>query len=408
MSILENFVNAFQVIILNKLRAWLSMLWIIIWVASVIIMISIWNWATQSIVSRVQSLGTNLITITPWGQNSTNARLSAVGGSNTTQVLESEHVDAIKSLVSNLSWVAPEINSRKQVIYWNNNTNTRITWVTPDYEIVRNFKVNYWQFITQENIKNVDKVATLWISVAKTLFGTDNPIGKDIIIGNSIFTVVWVMEEKWSQWFSNTDDVIFIPITTAERIVIWTQYYNSISVSVSDWDKMTEVKNQIEAVLMSKMWVTDISEANFTIQNQADALSAVWDITRVLTLFLGWIAAISLIVWGIWVMNIMLVSVTERIHEIGIRKAIWATRFDILSQFLVESIVLSILGGCIWILISYGVILIIQKLNLLTVAISPNSVLLSFGFSAFIWIFFGILPAYKAAKLKPIEALRFE
>ena len=407
MNFLENIINAFIAINTNKLRSWLSMLWIIIWVSSVIIMISIGEWAQRRILSRIEWLGTNLITIFPWWQSKWDVRWSRWWKSST-DVLTTLDVDIIRKNVKHISWISPEFSWRKQVIYWSNNTSSSINGVAPGYEIVRNAKVEFGQFISEENLANMDKVAVLGPAVVTTLFEWQNPIGQNIKIENNIFTVIWVMEEKWQQWFSNADEKVFIPLTTAQVRIFWSLYLSYIWVSVDSAEYMEEVKNSIETTLMAEAGIEDIEEANFSILNQADAVSAISDVTKTLKIFLGWIAAISLIVWWIWVMNIMLVSVTERTREIWLRKAVWAQKGDIILQFLTESTILSVFGWVIGIIISYLIISAIQMSKVMEVAVSVNSIFMSFFFAAFIWIFFWLLPAYKAANLKPIDALRFE
>lgn len=409
MSILENIINAFHLILLNKLRSWLSMLWIIIWVASVIVLVSIWEWATKSVLERVQSLWTNLVTVIPWASSSTDIRRSMFWWrSSGESVLKYEHVEAIRNEIDWLNWVTAEVSTNKQIIYNENNTSSSIVWTDTYYPVVKNFNVEYWQFISEENIQNTDKVAVIWVELVESLFDWVNPIGEDIVVWNRIFTVIWIMEEKWASWFSNLDDIVLIPITTAQKSLIGSEYISTISVSVADYDEMDKKKDDIESLMYTELWITSEEDVNFTVLNQADSLEAISEITWVMTMFLWWIAAISLMVWWIWVMNIMLVSVTERIKEIWIKKAIWATNWDILSQFLIESVVLSILWWVIWIMLSYGIINVIDNMELLEVSLSMDSVFLSFWFSAFVWVFFWILPAYKASKLKPIDALRFE
>ena len=369
MSLFENFYNAFATIFLNKLRAGLSMLGIVIGVSSVIIMIAIGDAAQSSIVSQVQSLGTNLITVTPGSQNQSNVR-SAGAGTNSSQVLTMDHVNAIAKL-STVDAVAPNIDGRRQVAYLQNNTNTSVHGVTPSFQDVRNFHAQYGQFISDEDVTNNTHVAVLGYTTANTLFGAQNPIGKDIIIGGTrIFTVVGVMEQKGSGGFGNTDDVVLIPLSTAEQSVFGTQYLADIYVSVKDSSQMAQAKTDIEQTLMRMLKITKTADENFTIQNQADALSTVDTITNLLKGFLSGIAAISLIVGGIGVMNIMLVSVTERIREIGIRKAIGATRMDILLQFLTESIVLSSIGGILGILLSAFVLLLVKTFSTFNVSLS--------------------------------------
>lgn len=409
MGLWENLYNAFAIIILNKLRAGLSMLGIIIGVASVIIMLTIGEGAQKSIVSRVQALGTNLITISPGAQKQSDVRTAAAGAGGSAKALETAHADGIRERVSGLTAVAPELSGRKQVIRSKQNTNTKISGVTPDYAEVRNFHVQTGRYITPEDLATTAKVAVLGVSVYQSLFPNgESPLGEDLVIGNFIFTVVGIMEEKGSSGFSNTDDVIFIPLTTAQRVVFGNEYLSTISIAVANSDAMTAAKDGIQNTLLAMKGLKSIDDADFTIQNQADALSTVSEITGTLKIFLGGVAAISLLVGGIGVMNIMLVSVTERTREIGLRKALGATRWAILSQFLTESVVLSSIGGALGIGISIAVIAAVKLSGVFDVSASSTSILLSSGFSLAVGVVFGILPAYKAGNLKPIDALRFE
>ena len=406
MIVSENISNAVNAIKSNKLRSWLSTLGIIIGISSVVIMLAIGEGAQKRVLSRIEALWTNLITIVPGWMSQGNVRGSQWGRSST-DVLWKDEVELIKT-IKDISGISPEYNGRKQVIYGANNSSLTINGVTPDYENVSNFKVAYGQFISDDNNTNFDKVAVLWTEVVVSLFEWKNPIWKDIRIQDHIFTVIWVMEEKWQQGFGNADNVIFIPLYTAQNRIFWKAYLSSISVSVWKTENMETVKSEIESLLMKKTGITNIEEANFTVLNQADMLSTVSDITNIFKHFLWWIWAISLIVWWIGIMNIMLVSVTERTREIWIRKSIWAQKNDILMQFLTESIFLTLVGWCIWIWLSYFIIFIINLAWIIEAVISINSLILSFVFIFFVWVFFGIMPAYKAANLKPIDALRFE
>ena len=404
MSVLEHIKNAFAALKSNKLRSWLSSLGIIIGILSVVVLIAVWQWATNSILSNVESLGTNLLTVTPWWDKQTDVRTTASKSS--TNVLTLDEADFIAQL-PDIKAVSPEFSSRKQVVYKSNNMQASIYWVAPSYLEVRNSSVEYWSFISQENVDNIDKVAVIGATTATTLFGTENPIGKDINVGNNILTIIWIMESKWTQmgWW-NADSTVFVPITSAQRRLFGTKYLSSIWISVTSTELIDTTKANVDKALMAHFNITDESDKNFTIASLADAISTINEITGTMKIFLGAISAISLVVWGIWVMNIMLVSVVERTREIGIRKAIWAQTRDIVWQFLSESVALCILGWVIGIGLSYLIIFAIK--SIIVWVITMQSMIMAFSFATAIGIGFGIYPAYKAARLKPIDALRYE
>lgn len=404
MPIRDHIKNAVKSLTANKLRSWLSSLGIIIGIFSVVVLLAIWEGAQNSIVANVEWLGTNLLTVTPWGTSQTDVRKSA--SKSDSNVLTMEEVEIIKN-IPNIKAVSPEISSRKQVVYKENNMQASIYGVAPEYLIVRNSEVADGAFISDENVKNIDKVAVIGSTTAETLFPDEDPIGKDINIGNNILTVIGVMKEKWSQWLAgNADSIVLVPISSAQQRLFGTKYLASIAMSVTSTEMIDIAKSDIEQTLLKHFNLTDPEEANFTISSLADALSTINEVTWTLKLFITSIAVISLIVWGIWVMNIMLVSVTERTREIGIRKAIGAQTSDIVLQFLGESISLCILGGVIGIWLSYLTILAIQ--SIIAGVITIQSLIMSFWFATAVGLGFGIYPAYKAAKLKPIDALRYE
>lgn len=389
----------------NKMRAWLSSLGIIIWVFSVVVLLAVGQWATASIVNQVSALWTNLLTVRPGSPNSGDVRRQ---WGNNQKIFTMEHVD-ILSKMTDVSAVAPLVSTSKQVIYKSANTNVTINWVTPSYEKVNNASVTSWIFITESAERNRDKVAVIWPTVVTNLFGTEDPIGKTIRIGNVLFTVVWVTKTKWSSGMNSTDNAIFVPLSTAQISLLGSQYLSTLSVMVASEDKMDTTKEAINTRLLEVFKISDPDKATFTVSSQADTLETLSTITSTLKLFLGGIAAISLIVGGIGVMNILLVTVSERTKEIWIRKAIGAKSRDIIEQFLVESVMLTCLGGAIGIILSYGIVALIK---MLTTAISPvissSQILLALSFSVWTGLFFGIFPAYKAAKMKPIDALRSE
>ncbi len=406
MNFLENIFNALATIVANKLRSGLTMLGIIIGVSSVIVMIAIGEGAQRGVTSRIEEMGTNLLIVTPGNSSQTNVRGSAGGGSNT-DALTNDDVAVLEAL-DGIAAVSPEKSGRKQAIYGSNNVNTTITGVYPTYESVRNFHIEYGQFITKENNNEFARVAVLGQDVVADLFDDANPIGKDIRIENNIFTVVGVMEEKEGQGFNSGGNVIFIPFTTAQMRVHGSRSVDSIYLSVTDADKMDNMTDEVQFALLTAHQISDPTIADFSVLNQADTLETLNEVTAIFTLLLGGIAGISLLVGGIGVMNIMLVSVTERTHEIGIRKAIGAKEHDILWQFLTESTLLSLAGGLIGIFVSFAVVAILTNKTALEASVTMDSILLAFLFAATVGIFFGAYPAYKAGKLNPIEALRFE
>lgn len=390
----------------NKVRAWLSSLGIIIGVLSVVVLLAVWEGATASIVSRVSSLGTNLLTVTPGNQNSGDVRQT--WGTNT-KIFTMEHVDIMKA-VEHVARVSPLISASKQLIYGDKNTSSTIYGVTPDYEIVNNTPVTAGVFVTESHIDARSKIAVIGPTVVTNLFGTLDPIGKDIRIGSSIYTVVWVTKTKWtSTWRNNPDNAVYIPLTTAQISLMWTKYLSSISVMVDEEENMTTTKEALTSKLLEVFEIADATKATFTITSQEEALETLSSITATMKIFLWGIAAISLLVWGIWVMNILLVTVSERTKEIGIRKAIGAKSRDIIEQFLIESVLLTVAWWAIGIALSFA---IVKTITSITTAITPvitmDQILLALSFSVGTGLFFGIFPAYKAAKMKPIDALRSE
>jgi len=407
MIILENILNALGAIGSNKMRSALTMLGIIIGVASVVLMIAIGQGAQNSVTSRIQSLGTNLLSISPGSPSQTNVRFSGGGGGTTS--LPNEDVDAIREHVDGLSGIAPQVQSRMQAIVGNINTSTSVIGTTPDYAVVRNMEIAMGSFITPENDAAADKVVVLGSQTALTLFPNgENPVGEDIRLQNYIFTVIGVLQSKGQQGQTNQDETAIVPLSTMQQRITGQETVSSINVSVTNADDMERIQQLITAILLNEHRITDPAKQDFTVLNQADAVQTLNDVTGIFTLLLGGIAAISLLVGGIGVMNIMLVSVTERTREIGLRKAIGAKRRDIMLQFLVESTVLSVLGGAIGILLSVGGSWIVKTYFSLDATIAVSSMLLACAFSVGVGIFFGMLPAWQAAKLRPIEALRYE
>ncbi len=394
-SLYENFTNSLESIRANKLRSTLSMLGIIIWVSSVIILTAIWAWSQKSIVDKVEEMGTNILTLSlnrMWWVNSRSVA---------SDILDQNLVNEIKK-ISWIKAIAPVISTNGQLIYWSSNTSASILWINSEYFTAKNINISYGMWFTQIHQDNLDKVAIIWQTILTDLFLWVEPIGKNIKVGNSVFEVIWVIEEN-----STLDSSIFIPISTAWIRIVWQKYFSEVIIAVENSDTISQTQEEINNKLIEFLNIENTSSLPYRIRNQAEMLSNLSSITETLTMLLSGIAWISLLVGGIWVMNIMLVSVTERTKEIWIRKAIWAGKNDILVQFLTEAVTLSILWWIIGIAFSFWVV---QLLNYFSIAaiVTQWSLLLSFSFSFLIWVVFGLLPAYKASKLRPIEALRFE
>ncbi len=417
MKLMDSLRIALRGLSANKMRTGLTMLGIIIGVGSVIALMSVGKGAEASVVSRIQSMGTNLLFVSP-GSTQQGGVSSGAGSAAT---LTYEDAMAIAAEVPTVSGVAPEGTTGGQVVAGSNNVRTRITGTTPDYQEVRNFHVAQGEFFTQQQVDSRAMVAVLGSQTAQSLFNDSDPIGRSIRINTMssgtgfTFKVIGVMEPKGAQAMGNQDDVLFIPITTlqqrlsSQRTSQGGRNVQSISVKVVSENAMDQAVQQIGELLRQRHRV---SQDDFTIRSQEDMLATATEVTGVMTLLLGAIAGISLLVGGIGIMNIMLVSVTERTREIGIRKAVGARRQDILSQFLVESIVVSLVGGATGVAMGMGFSRLISGVNMggqrLETVVAPESVMLAFAVSAAIGVFFGIYPATRAAGLNPIEALRYE
>ena len=390
-------------LVANKLRSSLTMLGIIIGNASVIALVGIGQGAQRLAEEQFEALGPNLLFIVPGSQETRRTVLDMP------KTLVLEDAKAIANQVPSVQEVAPQINSRLLVTYRNKNTNTAVTGTTPEFLSVRSYDVARGRFITQLDLDRNNQVVALGADVANKLFGSSDPIGQTVRIKNASFQVIGVMEAKGAFLGDNQDDTVLIPLTTmANRLVGRTSPYGTevtfISVSAKNQDSIGAAKFQIENLLRLRHKITN--EDDFTVRTQKDVLQIVGTITGGLTLLLAAIAAISLLVGGIGVMNIMLVSVTERTQEIGLRKAIGAQERDILIQFLIEAVILSAAGGIIGTVLGISVIQVVAMVSPLKAGISPVAILLAVSVSGGIGLFFGVVPARRAAKLDPIVALR--
>lgn len=406
MNFIESIRVSLRALRANKLRSSLTMLGIIIGVAAVIAMVGIGNGATASITSQIQGMGSNLLTISPGQSNSGGVN----GGAGSSASLTMEDADKIQALGAAVKAVAPIASSNAQVVLGSGNTSTSINGTTEGYEAIKNVTMARGRFITKVDVESNARVAVLGPTVVENLLGDANAtiVGKIIKINNVPFQVIGVTTATGSTGFQSSDDMITAPITTVQARLIGRKTVRSILVSASSEDLMQTAQDEITAALRKSHKILDGKENNFRVQNQADMLATMTSVTQTLTMLLGGIAGISLLVGGIGIMNIMLVSVTERTREIGIRKAIGAKGKDILLQFLIEAVVLSALGGGIGIALGYGGSSLAGKALTMDTSISVASVFMAFGFSAAIGIIFGVFPARKAAAMDPIDALRYE
>jgi putative ABC transport system permease protein len=401
------FEESYSALISNKVRTALTILGIVIGIGSVIAMVAIGQGSQKSIQASIQSIGSNLLIVTPGAQRNIGAGVSAGRGS--AQTLTQADADAIKAQVTNVLGVSPELSRRYQVTAKGTNTNTSVFGASSDYAIVHSVSVNSGSFITDSDVKSNAKVAVLGPTAATDLFGSStNPIGQTVRINQLIFKVVGVTVAKGGTGFNNPDDYIFIPISTAEHYLAGASYVSQVSVEADNAQDMTMVQQQITNLLLERHKISDSASADFTVLNQADIVSAASGVTNTLTMLLASIAGISLVVGGIGIMNMMLTTVTERTREIGLRKAIGATRSNINLQFLTEAVILTFTGGFLGIILGWILSALVTKFAGIAASISPSSVLLAFGVSAAIGLIFGYYPARRASRMNPIEALRFE
>ena len=401
----ESFAMALTSLMANKMRTLLTMLGIIIGVGAVIAMVSIGMGVRSNVTSSIASLGSNMLIDSPGSSNRGGVR----GAAGSMQTLKYDDAKAIESKVKNIDYVSPAVSTSSQLVNGSNNWNSSVQGVTPEFLAIRSLEIDYGSFITKNDLDKRQRVCVIGTTVASNLFENENPVGKTIRIKNQPFKVVGLLKSKGqSSMGQDQDDMVYIPLTTAQERVMGITYVQSINVQVSDPDKMDQVQEQIEQLLRSRHHITNGKDDDFHVRNLTSLMETVSQSTAMLTLLLGSIAGISLLVGGIGIMNIMMVSVTERTREIGIRKALGATFMNIMTQFLIESMVIGIIGGLIGIGLGCVASQLIAKFGNFTTVITPLPIIVSFVFSVGIGLFFGIYPARKAAKLDPIEALRYE
>lgn len=403
MNFLESVKMAGKTLLSNKLRSALTMLGIVIGNASVIAMIGIGEGGQRYVTQQLQSLGPNVLFIIPGNRET--QRITR----DLPKTLVLEDAEAIATQVPSVAAVTAELNSRQVVTYRNKNTNVNIVGTTPSFLIVRDFEVDKGRFFTEVDGKRSNQVVVLGAKLTERLFGNSNPVGQQLRIKDASFQVIGVLAAKGSNLGVDYDDAALMPImTTANRIVGRTSPYglelSYITVSAKNADSVDAAQFQMTNLLRLRHKLT--SEDDFTINSQKDALQTVGQITGALTIMLAAIAGISLFVGGIGIMNIMLVSVTERTQEIGLRKAIGATEQDILLQFIIEAVIVSAIGGLVGTAVGVSGIYLVAALTPLEAGISPIAIAMAVGVSGGIGLFFGVVPARRAAKLDPIVALR--
>jgi len=399
---------SFRALRVNKMRSALTMLGIIIGVGAVITMLAVGTGASERISKQIASVGSNLIIILPGSTTSGGLRM----GAGTQQTLKKEDADAILKECPAVSDVAPVLNGAAQIVYGNQNWSTGVHGTTSSILNVRDWSLVSGRAFTEQDIRNATKVAILGQTVTDSLFGGTEPLNQIIRIKKVPFTVIGILDKKGqSPMGQDQDDVIYIPVTTAQKKIFGTSFpgmVRSILVKARTTEDLDTAESQIKELLRQRHRIGPRQENDFTIRNLTSILQVAEQSTKVMTLLLGAIASVSLLVGGIGIMNIMLVSVTERTREIGIRMSVGAKTWDIRLQFIVEALTLSLVGGVIGIIAGIAGSQILTALAGWSTIVSPLSVILAFGFSGMIGIFFGFYPAYKASLLNPIDALRYE
>jgi putative ABC transport system permease protein len=406
--------ETYSAVTVNKVRSGLTMLGIVIGIASVIALVAVGQGSQASIQANIDSLGANLIIITPGATRTFGSTVRAAAGSSET--LTPDDATAIGS-VNNVEAVSPEISGRYQVIYKANNTNTSVLGTTPEYTQVRDLSIDTGNFFSDTDNADSNLVAVIGPTVLQDLFAPsadasatpDMAIGQTIQIKGAEFTVIGVTVAKGSSGFSNQDDMIYVPLSAAQHYLLGsTSYLTEVDVEASTQSAMTQVQNDITTLLLQRHNISDPTQADFSVLNQASIVSTASSVTGTFTTLLAAIAAISLLVGGIGIMNMMLTTVTERTREIGLRKAIGAKKNDITLQFLAESVMLTFTGGLIGIILGWLAATVISLATGVATSVSIPYILLAFFVSAGIGIIFGYYPARRAAGLNPIEALRYE
>jgi putative ABC transport system permease protein len=392
----------------NKMRSFLTMLGIIIGIAAVIAMMAVGSGASYVISQQIASIGSNIILVLPGSTTSGGLRT----GSGSTQTLTSDDVRAIMAECPSVELAAPTVRTTAQVVFGNLNWSTVVMGTTPELFEIREWLPVSGRSIGQQDVDGAAKVCLLGQTVAENLFGSTDPVGNMVRIKKVPFTVIGVLDRKGqSPQGQDQDDAIFVPLRTAQRNLVRSQFTNTVGavlVKARSEDLLGKAEEEIKGLLDQRHRITNNKEPDYTTRNLSEILAVAEQSAKAMSLLLGAVASISLIVGGIGIMNIMLVSVTERTREIGIRMAIGARRRDILLQFMTEAVLLTMIGGLVGIALGAGGATIVSRILSWPTLISIQSIIIAFVFSAIVGIFFGFYPARKAASLNPIDALRYE
>ncbi|GAM09832.1 macrolide export ATP-binding/permease protein MacB [Geobacter sp. OR-1] len=408
MDLLQTLKIALRALRTNKMRSFLTMLGIIIGIAAVIAMMAVGAGASHVIAQQIASIGSNIILVIPGSTTSGGLR----AGFGSSQTLTSDDVKALLTECPSVETAAATVRSSGPVVYGNMNWSTILMGTTPELFDIREWGVTSGRGMGQQDVDGAAKVCLLGETVAENLFGSDDPVGKIVRIKKVPFTVIGVLDHKGqSPQGQDQDDVVFVPLRTAQRNLVRSQTLNSVGalmVKARSEELLGKAEQEIQSLLNQRHRITNGKEPDYSTRNLSEILAVAEQSSKAMSLLLGAVASISLIVGGIGIMNIMLVSVTERTREIGIRMAIGARRNDILMQFMTEAVLLTMIGGVIGICLGAGGALVVSKMLEWPTLISVESVTVAFIFSAAVGIFFGFYPARKAARLNPIDALRYE
>ena len=402
MLILDLFKMALRSLIANTMRTFLTALGMIIGVASVISMISIGEGARQQTLSTIEKFGTNIITIKPGRKKNRHVSTDKV------KTLMLSDAKAIEKNIPLITGVAAQVYRSAQLKFGSKNTNTTIRGTGEKYLQLSNFSIMEGRYFTKKEVRSVRKVAVIGATVVKNLFGDISTIGRKIKVDGNNYLVIGTTEPKGALSWFDPDDQVFIPVTTAQKRLFGMHHIQSIDVQAKKIDDLERIKEDIDSLLRIRHGIRESEESDFHVQNSSQWLNSWGDAAKTFTYLLGGIAAISLLVGGIGIMNIMLVSITERTKEIGIRIAIGAKKSEIMEQFLIESVLISFIGGGLGIVLGLIISQTVSQIGGWDTIVSTQSIILAFGFSVGVGIFFGFYPARKAANLNPIDALRYE